>query len=75
MEMSIENLNIEDCGFYEDVIKSKLIQDTDLNTSKDNVAALRAIQRIILYYENKTISLDEVLSRVLEFYGNFVQYK
>ena len=75
MEMSIDNSNIEDCGFYEDVIKSKLIQDTELITSTDNVAALRAIQRIILYYENKAVSLDEVLSRVLEFYGNFVQYK
>jgi len=75
MEMSIDNSNIEDCSFYEDAIKSRLIQDMELDTSVDNIAALKDIQKIILYYEDKVITLDEVLSRVLEFYGKFVQYK
>jgi hypothetical protein len=75
MEMSIKNSNIEDCSFYEDATKSKLIQDMELDTSKDNIMALRDIQKIILYYENKVISLDDVLTRVLEFYGKFVPYK
>lgn len=47
----------------------------DINLRRENDEALKAIQRIILIEEDRTMSLDEVLARVLGFYGQFVPYK
>jgi hypothetical protein len=47
----------------------------DIRLRQENNEALEAIQRIILIEEDKVMSLDEVLARVLGFYGRFVPYK
>lgn len=47
----------------------------DIRLRKENNEALKAIQRIIMTEEDKAMSLDEVLARVLGFYGRFVPYK
>jgi hypothetical protein len=76
MEVNIDNQNMEDCNFYDKTSWSNVInRATELNPSSDNINALKEIQEIIQLYENKTASLDDVLSRVLEFYGRFVPYK
>ena len=47
----------------------------DLNLSKENIVDLKTIQRVFMMYEDEFLSLDEVLSRVLEFYRKFVPYR
>ena len=47
----------------------------DLNLSKENMVDLKIIQRVFMMYEDESLSLDEVLSRVLEFYRKFVPYR
>ncbi len=47
----------------------------DLNLSKENIVDLKLIQRTFRMYEDESLSLDEVLSRVLEFYRKFVPYR
>ena len=47
----------------------------DLNLSKENIVDLKIIQRVFMMYEDEFLSLDEVLSRVLEFYRKFVPYR
>jgi hypothetical protein len=47
----------------------------DLNLSKENMVDLTIIQRVFMMYEDESLSLDEVLSRVLEFYRKFVPYR
>jgi len=47
----------------------------DLNLSKENIVDLKIIQRVFMMYEDEFLSLDEVLSRVLEFYRRFVPYR
>ncbi len=46
-----------------------------LNLSKENRVDLKIIQRVFMMYEDESLSLDEVLSRVLEFYRKFVPYR
>ena len=41
----------------------------------DNLGELEALRRVINEEEEKTLSVDEVLARVIEFYGRFVPYK
>ncbi len=47
----------------------------DLNLSKENIVDLKIIQRVFMMYEDEFLSLDEVLSRLLEFYRKFVPYR
>jgi hypothetical protein len=47
----------------------------DLNLSIENIEDLKIIQRMYVMYEDEFLSLDEVLSRVLEFYRKFVPYR
>ncbi len=47
----------------------------DINLSKENIVDLKIIQRVFMMYEDESLSLDEVLSRVLEFYRKFVPYR
>ena len=47
----------------------------DFNLSKENIVDLNIIQRVFMMYEDEFLSLDEVLSRVLEFYRKFVPYR
>jgi hypothetical protein len=47
----------------------------DLKLSKENMVDLKTIQRVFMMYEDEFLSLDEVLSRVLEFYRKFVPYR
>jgi hypothetical protein len=48
---------------------------SEFNLSKENIADLKAIQHVYMMYEDEFLSLDEVLSRVLEFYRKFVPYR
>ena len=47
----------------------------DLNLSQENIRDLKTIQRMYRIYEDEFLSVDEVLSRVLEFYRKFVPYR
>lgn len=76
MEVSIDNSNISECNMIKEPIKHNVIHDMrDCNPGEENVEALKALQKIILLYEGRHLSLDQVLARVIEFYGEFVQYK
>ena len=47
----------------------------DLHLRYQNVRAIEAIQRIIMKEEDTVMSLDEVLFRILDFYGRYVPFK
>jgi len=47
---------------------------SDLILRSKNMNDLRTLQEIMRIEEDKIYSLDEVLSRVLSFYGKFVPY-
>ena len=47
----------------------------DLNLRRQNVQAIEAIQSIIMKEDSIVMSQDEVLSRILDFYGRFVPFK
>jgi hypothetical protein len=46
----------------------------DKKISEVNLRKLESIQGVINVEEDEAVSLDEVLSRVLKFYGKFVPY-
>jgi len=46
-----------------------------LRLRRQNIRDLRTLQRIILVEEDRVLNMDQVLSRVLAFYSNFVPYK
>jgi len=76
METSMECPSSAEHNVFEEVIKSRShSQETHLTPGRENIESLNAIQKIILYYENKALSLDEVLTRVLETYNETVPYK
>ncbi len=41
----------------------------------DNIRELEALRKVINEEEDKVLSVDDVLARVLKFYGMFVPYK
>ena len=47
----------------------------DLNMRRQNVQAIKAIQSITMREDDTVMSLDEVLSRILEFYSRYVPFK
>lgn len=47
----------------------------DIRLNRENVQELKTIQRIILAEEDKVLSVDDVLSRVLATYRGFVHYR
>jgi len=49
--------------------------ERDLRLRRENVQDLEIIQKIILAEEDRVLSMDEVLSRILSFYRRFVPYK
>jgi endonuclease III len=76
METSMEGSSSTEYNLLEEVVRSRSHrQETNLTPSRENTDSLKAIQKIILYYENKALSLDEVLKRVLETYNETVPYK
>ncbi len=76
MEINIEGPSSTEYNVFEEIIKSRShLHMTDLTPSRENIESLKAVQKIILYYENKALSLDEVLTRVLESYNETVPYK
>ena len=76
MEISMDGPSSAEYNVFEEVIKSRShLQETHLTPSRENIESLKAIQKIILYYENRALSLDEVLTRVLDTYNETVPYK
>ena len=76
MEISMDGPSSAEYNVFEEVIKSRShLQETYLTPSRENIESLKAIQKIILYYENRALSLDEVLTRVLDTYNEMVPYK
>ncbi len=76
MEISMDSPSSAEYNVFEEVIKSRSnLQETYLTPSRENIESLKAIQKIILYYENKALSLNEVLTRVLDTYNETVPYK
>jgi hypothetical protein len=47
----------------------------DIRLRKQNTQIIKAIQEIILAEEDRVMSQDEVLSRILGFYGRYVPFK
>jgi hypothetical protein len=47
----------------------------DLKLRHQNVQAIKAVQKIILAEDDRVMSQDEVLSRILEFYSRYVHFK
>ena len=47
----------------------------DITLRKQNLQDLFILQNVILTQEDRVLSVDEVLTRVLEFYRKFVQYR
>ena len=47
----------------------------DLKLRHQNAQAIKAIQSIIMKEDDTVMSQDEVLSRVLDFYGRYVPFK
>lgn len=47
----------------------------DLILRSQNMLDLRSLQKIFLVEEDVVLSLDEVVARVLAFYGRFVPFK
>ena len=76
---------------YIETLESKTLNERDLRpesldllnkeeirfikTMDKNIQDLNKIQLLYLMVENKTLSLEEVLSRVLSFYQRHVPYK
>ena len=76
MEISVDGMIPAEHNIPKEAIMVRTVNnETDLNPSKENIESLKAIQKIILAYENKYLSLDEVLTMLLEFYGEIVPYK
>jgi len=46
----------------------------EIDIAEGNLRNLKAIQRVILFEEERESSLDEVIHRVLSFYRRFVPY-
>ena len=46
-----------------------------LRLRRQNIRDLRTLQKVILVEEDRVLNMDQVLSRVLAFYSNFVPYK
>jgi hypothetical protein len=73
-----QNLNIlSDNSDLLDAIPTCLraTDERDLRLRWENMQDLKTLQKIILEEEDRVLSLDEVLSRVLSFYRRFVQYR
>jgi len=47
----------------------------ELALRRQNAEDLRSIQKVISLEEEKELTLEEVLARVLSFYSRFVPYK
>lgn len=47
----------------------------DITLRKQNLQDLFTLQNVILTQEDRVLSVDEVLTRVLEFYRKFVPYR
>ena len=56
------------------VVPSRLEYMAVIDIAKENIRKLEEIQRVILVEDEDPTTLDEVLSRVLNFYRNFVPY-
>jgi hypothetical protein len=69
-EALIDEINIIDNA---DSLHS--IDNKDMNLRQKNLRDLKTLQKIYFMYEDEVLSIDEVLERVLEFYGKFVPYK
>ena len=76
MEINMDSITPAEYEITKETIKVRAFHtEVDLNFSRENTESLKSIQKIIFEYENKIQSLDEVLTRVLEFYGEFVPYE
>ncbi|MCW4036787.1 MAG: hypothetical protein NWE75_06305 [Candidatus Bathyarchaeota archaeon] len=56
------------------VVPSRLEDMAVIDIAKENIRKLEEIQRVILVEDEDPTTLDEVLSRVLNFYRNFVPF-
>jgi hypothetical protein len=75
MEMNMSSERPPEYNMYEEIIRSKMDYDVaHFEPNENNMQALKTLQKIILYYEGKVQSLDEVLTRVLKFYNEYVPY-
>jgi len=70
-----EVLDIETDDLENDLLFLSEADVSDLKLRKQNLLDLKIIQKMYSTYEEEFLSLDEVLTRVLEFYRKFVPYK
>ena len=65
-EMDLQSISLEDLN--EEEIRL-------LKTMEQNMRDLQRIQHIYLMEEDRNLTLDEVLARVLSFYRKYIPYK
>lgn len=56
------------------IITPRLKDMAVIDIAHENLQKLKEIQKVILVEEEDPATLDEILSRVLNFYRNFVPY-
>ena len=76
MKMSANSSSIAEYNILEENIQSPSFNDAiDFKPSRENIQDLKAIQNVYSMYEDQILSLNEVLTEVLEFYRKFVPFK
>ena len=73
--MDVSNVSPPEYDMYEEIIRLKINDDmTSFSPNEKNLQTLKTLQKVILYEEARVQSLDEVLTRVLEWYNRYVQF-
>ena len=72
MRKTMENATLDYCHTVDGVYR-KIDQDKFLLKSK-NMSDLHKIQEIMIAMEEKTYTIEQVLERIIEFYGRYVPF-
>lgn len=66
----------EECGSFQEFLDPVSAADRrQLRLRRQNIRDLRTLQKVIMLEEKRVLSMDEVLARVLAFYGKIVPFK
>jgi hypothetical protein len=74
MEAATQNPTMEPCLPRDIVDAQPPAIQRDLSLRQRNLSDLQSLQEVILLEEDRALSTEEVLSRVLSFYRRFVPY-
>jgi len=66
----------EECGSFQEFLDPVSAADRrQLRLRRQNIRDLRTLQKVIMLEEKRVLSMDEVLARVLAFYGKIAPFK